>query len=144
MAAFEPKATVIAGMPVVSTAMETEVIAGPPAWIALGSGTGVLVIGVFGIGAVCLTLYGAGLLFATGQLAIGMIAFGQVGVGFTTFVGQLGPAVVIAIGQAVAGIFAFGQGPLGRADSEAFLRELSRELNELLTPPIWRRAQPSQ
>ena len=92
-------------------------------------GKGVLVLGA-GVGVVAITLYGAGVLFATGQIAVGGIAIGQAGAGFSFFLGQLGGAFT-ALGQVVGGVLARGQGYLGK-DGGEFLKELSAELNELL------------
>ncbi|HJK89624.1 MAG TPA: hypothetical protein RMH85_05530 [Polyangiaceae bacterium LLY-WYZ-15_(1-7)] len=97
-------------------------------WISMG-GKGVLVLGA-GVGVVAITLYGAGVLFATGQIAVGGIAIGQAGAGFSFFLGQLGGAFT-ALGQVVGGVLARGQGYLGK-DGGEFLKELSAELNELL------------
>ena len=115
--------------------MPTLGIAHPdPCWIQLGGGSGVLVVGIGGFGIVSLTIYGAGLLFATGQLAAGGIALGQVGVGISAFVGQAGGGLV-ALGQLVIGAVVAGQVPIGIRGAE-FFEQLSGELVELLS---WRR-----
>ena len=127
----------IAGMPVVCLGdaesdmdPDTNPIGSNACWLTLGAGTGVVVVGIGGFGVVSLTLYGVGLLFATGQLAAGGIAFGQAGFGLSFFLGQAGVAPV-AMGQVVGGGLVKGQGALG-ADGGPFLQELSREVNALL------------
>ena len=66
--------TEVLGMQVVSAGNFDQ-----PAWLCVGGGAGVLVVGVGGVGVVSITLYGAGLLFATGQLAVGLLCIAQLG-----------------------------------------------------------------
>ena len=107
----------------------TRVMSSEPAWLALGTGVGVLMVGMGGVGVVAITLYGAGLLFATGQLAVGLVAMGQVGFGLILWLGQLGGAFVTA-GQMVGGRLAWGQGQLG-SDGSAFFMQLHEDLTDL-------------
>jgi hypothetical protein len=122
--------TVVLGMPVTNAASTD------PAWISVG-GAGVIVIGA-GYGVVAFTLYGAGLLFATGQLAVGLVAFGQLVVGVLFFLGQLGLGIAGA-GQVAVGVSVVGQGQLGW-DGETFLKRLSSDLDDALC--VWRRRRP--
>ena len=64
------------------------------AWLTIGAGTGVLVVGAGGAGLVTFTLYGAGLLFGTGQVTAGLICMGQAGLGLVLFLGQAGTGLV--------------------------------------------------
>ena len=121
----------VLGMPVV------EVEGGGPAWIAVG-GSGVLCLGV-GVGVVSLTIYGAGILFATGQLAVGLICFAQLGVGLVFACVQVG-AGLTGIGQGIAGGLVTGQGTVGR-DGEEFLRALDRDVENALRLPFSARPQ---
>ncbi len=100
-----------------------------PAWLTLGSGTGVLIVGMGGMGVVAITLYGAGLLFATGQLAIGLLAMGQVGFGLILWLGQAGGGIAAA-GPVVGGGLAWGQGLLGK-DGSTFFKRLNEDFNDL-------------
>ena len=100
-----------------------------PAWLSLGTGIGVLMVGMGGVGVVSITLYGAGLLFATGQLAVGLVAMGQVGFGIILWLGQLGGAF-IAAGQLAGGRLAWGQGHFG-GDGEEFFKLLNEDLSDL-------------
>lgn len=104
---------------------------GEPAWIAMG-GVGVIVLGV-GFGVVAFTLYGAGVLFATGQLAGGLIAFGQLAVGLLFFVAQLGFGIA-GVGQLAVGGLVAGQVPVG-FDGKAFLRRMEQDFTRMLT--LW-------
>lgn len=119
--------SIILGMPITGAGNSD------PAWIAMG-GAGVIVLGA-GYGIVAFTLYGAGLLFATGQLAVGLVAFGQLVVGVVFYMGQLGLGLVGA-GQVAVGVSVVGQGQLGW-DGETFLRRLSSDLDDVLL--VWRR-----
>lgn len=110
------------GMPVVAVGGEE------PAWIAL-SGVGVIVLGA-GFGVVAFTLYGAGVLFATGQLAAGLFAFGQLAAGLVCFVAQLGFGAS-GVGQLAIGGLVWGQAPVG-LDGEEFLKQMNRDVSELL------------
>lgn len=101
-----------------------------PAWLTLGMGTGVLVVGGGGVGVVAITAYGAGILFATGQLSAGLIAFGQLGFGLILFLGQVG-AGTIAAGQAVGGGLVWAQGGLGYSGKE-FIKELNTDIADLM------------
>lgn len=109
----------------------TAIGSGEPAWIALG-GVGVIVLGA-GFGVVAFTLYGAGVLFATGQLAGGLIAFGQLAVGLLFFVAQLGFGFT-GMGQLAVGGLVAGQVQVG-FDGAAFLRRMERDVDALLT--LW-------
>ena len=122
---------VVLGLPVV------DVAGGGPAWISVG-GTGVLCLGA-GFGVVSLTIYGAGVLFATGQLAVGLICFAQVGIGLVFACVQVG-AGLTGIGQGIAGGLVAGQGSVGR-DGEEFLRALDRDVEEALRLPFTVRPQ---
>jgi hypothetical protein len=102
------------------------------AWLQMG-GPGVIVIGA-GWGLVAFTIYGAGVFFATGQLAAGLFAFGQVAFGFLFYLAQLGLGISGA-GQVAIGVAVVGQGPLGW-DGEAFLTRMSKDLDDLLR--VWR------
>jgi hypothetical protein len=112
------------GMPVVGFASDA------PAILQVGAGTGVMVVGVGGFGIVCITLYGAGVLFATGQLSAGLLSIGQLSVGVIFLFGQVGGGF-IAFGQLVFGGLTGGQVPVG-FDGKAFLRELNAELSRVL------------
>lgn len=100
-----------------------------PAWLSLGSGYGVLMVGLGGAGVVAITLYGAGIVFATGQLAVGLMAAGQVGFGVVLWLGQAGGAFTAA-GQVVGGGLVWGQGQLGK-DGEPFFKALHEDLSDL-------------
>ena len=127
----------IANLPVVCWG-ESETLC----WLTIGAGTGILVVGIGGVGVVCLTLYGAGILFASGQVAAGGIALGQGGIGVTMFIGQAGGAFT-ALGQVAVGAIADGQGALGVAGIPFFTR-LNVELNQILTPgPLPKHALPA-
>jgi len=111
-----------------------------PCWLQLGfptengseaePPTGVLVVGLGGVGVVMIGLYGVGLLFATGQLAAGLITVCQVGVGLVFFLGQLAFGLT-GLGQLAIGGLVAGQGRLGM-DGEAFLRQLDRDVSQAL------------
>lgn len=120
----------IAGMPPVCAA------AVEPCWLAFGGGNGVLVVGLAGVGLVSLTLYGAGVFFATGQLAAGLLAIGQAGVGVIGWIGQVG-AGATGIGQLIFGWLVRGQLPIGM-DGKVFqtmlLRQLGSALGRIGTP----------
>ncbi len=105
-------------------------IDGGPAWLSVGAGVGVLVVGLAGAGVVSFTLYGAGLLFSTGQLTVGLIALGQLGVGLILFLGQVGGGLVGA-GQAVGGGLVWGQGSLG-FDGKTFIQDLNADVTDLM------------
>lgn len=112
------------GVPIVSMAE------GDWAWLTIGAGTGVLVVGVGGAGLVAFTLYGAGLLFGTGQVTAGLICMGQAGLGLVLFLGQAGTGLVCA-GQVVIGGLGWGQGRLAM-DGEAFIKKLDNDITDLL------------
>ena len=112
------------GAPVVSLAE------GGWAWLSLGAGTGVLVIGVGGAGLVTFTLAGAGLFFGTGQITAGMMCMGQAGLGIVLFLGQAGTGLVGA-GQVVIGLLGWAQGRAAK-DGEEFIRKLNDDVNDLL------------
>lgn len=116
----------IANLPVVCWGDSQET----PCWLTIGAGMGVLVVGIGGVGVVCLTLYGAGILFASGQVAAGGIALAQGGVGFSMFIGQAGGAFT-ALGQISVGVIADGQGALG-VTGLPFFAQLNYELNQIL------------
>ena len=101
-----------------------------PCWLTIGAGMGVLVVGLGGVGVVCLTLYGAGILFASGQIAAGGIAVAQGGVGFSMVIGQAGGGFT-ALGQVAIGVIADGPGALG-VTGLPFFAQLNYELNQIL------------
>ena len=118
----------VLGLPVTNVADENT-----PAWIAFG-GVGVLCLGA-GVGVVSFTLYGGGVLFATGQITAGLICIGQLGVGVVFACVQVG-AGLTGIGQGIAGGLVGGQGTLG-FDGDEFLEQLDKDVSELLR--VWRR-----
>ena len=127
-------ATQVLGMPVLGVA--TEQIC----WLSIGTGFGVLFVGVAGAGIVAVALAaGGGLLFGTGQLSCGLIAIGQLAIGITFTLGQLGVGLT-GLGQRMIGGLVQGQVGLGK-DGEGFLGQLKKDLNELLALP--RRAAPA-
>ncbi len=99
-----------------------------PCLLVLGIGVGGVVVGV-GAGLVALTWGGAGLLFATGQIALGAITFGQVGVALTFFAGQAGVGLT-GIAQGVLGMETVSP---GNASGKEFLTRLNRELGQILS-----------
>ena len=121
----EPE-TLVFGWPVIAHGMS-----GGPAWLALGGGDGVLVVGIAGRGLVVLGVAGLGLLFATGQLAAGLLTIGQGGIGLFGFLGQLGGGFA-SLAQLAVGVVVRGQVALGPIDGKAFFAETSRELAALL------------
>lgn len=104
-----------------------------PCWLVVGTGQGVLVIGAAGVGLVALTLYGAGLFFATGQLAAGLLAIGQLGFGVLGWIGQVGVGLT-GRGQLIGGLLVDGQAALGSTDS-GFGGRLSRDVKAVLAAP---------
>ena len=124
--AWQQPESVVLGLPAV--ALGTHV---GPAWLALGGGKGVLVVGVAGSGLVVLGVGGLGLFFATGQLAVGLLAVGQVGIGLVGFLGQLGGGFS-SVAQLAMGVVVRGQVALGPVDGKAFFAEASAELRALL------------
>lgn len=106
-----------------------------PAWLQLGGAPslapGVLTVGLGGIGIVTYGLYGAGVLFATGQVAVGLFAIGQLAIGVVFVICQLG-AGLSGIGQVLGGGLVVGQGTLG-GDGKKFLERLNRDVNVLLS-----------
>jgi hypothetical protein len=123
-----PSGASVAGMPVACTG-NSEAVA--PCWIALG-GFGVIVVGM-GAGLVEIGIFGAGVLFATGQLSLGLIAFGQLALGPIFYCGQVGVGLV-GMGQGGLGVLKIGQGDTS-GEGRRFLDQLSGELNELLAFP---------
>jgi hypothetical protein len=115
----------VLGLPVVAVGTSD------PAWLAVGTGQGILVVGIGGVGVVTFGFYGAGILFATGQGAIGLFAIGQLAVGVVFVICQLGVGLS-GIGQVLAGGLVVGQGTLG-ADGEPYLRRLNEDVNGLLS-----------
>lgn len=102
-------------------------------WLAWGSGgRGVLVVAAGGLGVVSLTIYGAGVLFASGQLALGGIVLGQAGFGLSFSLSQLAVAFA-ARGQLAIGVIVEGQGQLG-IDGTDFFAQTADELTELIKP----------
>ena len=104
------------------------------AWLSI-FGAGVLVIGG-GAGVVSIGIYGAGILFATGQLAVGLVAMGQLGLGLLLYLGQLGVGLQVG-----------GQGGLGwrrwiqdNNRDEAYFRSMWAEIAEVLS--LWRKKIP--
>jgi hypothetical protein len=119
--------TYVLGMPAVAWGT-TE-----PAWLQFG-GAGVVVVGA-GYGFVAFTMYGAGIFFATGQIAGGLFAFGQVAVGVLFYLAQLGFGAS-GVGQLAIGGLVVGQGPLG-FDGEKFLTRMNKDIDDLLR--VWKR-----
>ncbi|MEO0326778.1 MAG: hypothetical protein AAF447_27800 [Myxococcota bacterium] len=101
------------------------------AWLALGGGQGVLVVGLGGTGLVVVGVAGLGLFFAVGQLAVGLLTLGQVGLGLVGFLGQLGGGFA-SLAQLAVGVVVQGQATLGPVDGKGFFAETSRELGALL------------
>jgi len=99
-----------------------------PCWIT-GGGFGVLALGA-GVGVVAIGLYGAGLLFATGQLAAGLLVVGQLAIGVVGFLGQVATGLV-GMGQGGVGALTVTQGG-DNAEGKAFLKQLSAEMGEAL------------
>ena len=91
---------------------------------------GRVVVGLTGVGLVSLTLYGAGVFFATGQLAAGLLAIGQAGVGLIGWIGQVG-AGTTGVGQLIVGWLVRGQLPIGK-DGKAFQTMMLRQLHAAL------------
>ena len=126
----------IAGMPVVCVPgadgpSNPEAVLGlAPCWFAFGGGKALVVVGLAGAGLVCITLYGVGILFATGQLALGGLAIGQAGAGIIGWIGQVG-AGLTGVGQLIFGVYVQGQLPIG-ANGGAFHAALSRQLQSTL------------
>ena len=112
--------TKVLGFPVVGI--------GDFSWLTVVGGSGVLVVGLFGVGGVCITLYGAGVLFATGQVAVGLLALGQVGLGLIMWFGQVGFGTV-AVAQGAFGAIVLGQ-VQATNNAEAFFKRLNEELQE--------------
>ncbi len=117
--------THVLGIPVVSLGE------GDFAWLSVGAGTGVLVVGAAGVGVVVFGFIGAGVLFGTGQAACGLIAFGQAAVGLVLVLGQLGLGLVGA-GQVIIGGLGWAQGRLA-FDGEEFLQKLNADFNRTLS-----------
>lgn len=115
----------VAGMPVACIGRPH------PCWIAV-TGTGVIVLGA-GAGVVEFGLYGAGILFGTGQLCVGLIAMGQLGLGLVLFAGQVGGGL-LSFGQGVTGWLSVRQGGQQR-DGRDFLAALRADLHDLFA---WR------
>jgi len=109
------------GLPLVGVGADVPVI------LAIG-GIGVLCLG-FGAGLVCIGFGGAGVLFATGQVAGGLITLAQGGVGITFFAGQAGTGLIGA-GQGVLGIEVWSQ---DHPDGKPLVQELDRDLAETLS-----------
>ncbi|HLM74460.1 MAG TPA: hypothetical protein VK459_17260 [Polyangiaceae bacterium] len=106
---------------------------GEVCWLSLGTGFGVLFVGLAGAGVVALGLGGGGgLLFGTGQLSCGLIAMGQLAIGVVFTLGQLGVGMA-ALGQVVLGGFVKGQAALGK-DGGAFLSQLNQDIDRVLWP----------
>jgi hypothetical protein len=99
-----------------------------PCWLTFG-GFGAISIGM-GVGLVCYSWVGIGILFGVGQATCGLIAFGQLAVGPIFFCGQLGVGMT-GLGQVSIGGRVIGQGELG-ASGSAFLRDLNTRLDGLL------------
>jgi hypothetical protein len=97
-------------------------------WIAMG-GKGVIVLGA-GFGLVEYGLYGAGALFACGQVAGGLLAFGQLAVGPIFVCGQL-VFGMLGLGQVFVGGWGIGQGKLAK-DGMALLKHLDEDLDDVL------------
>jgi hypothetical protein len=112
----------VMGMPVVS-------LSGTTGWLTIGGGAGVLMVGFGGVGLVTFTLYGAGLLFGTGQATAGSICMGQAGLGLVAFLGQAGTGLVGA-GQVIVGGLGWAQGRLA-FDGKEFILGLNADLDDL-------------
>lgn len=118
--------TEVLGMPVLGVASERL------CWLSLGTGYGVLFVGLVGAGVVAITVAaGAGLLFGIGQAAAGMMVVGQLGLGLTFALAQLGIGAT-GYGQLIAGILVRGQLGIGK-DGAAFLKQLDKDLDGLLS-----------
>jgi hypothetical protein len=117
--------TRVLGMPL------TGITPDEPCILTLGGGVGVIVVGV-GVGVVAFTMYGAGILFATGQVVAGCIAFGQAGIGLVFFGGQVG-AGVTGVGQGILGVHTVMD---DKGRGKPFLVELNRDLGKILKPTI--------
>ena len=100
-----------------------------PCWISLG-GVGVIVLGI-GIGIVEFGIFGAGLLFGSGQVAGGLIAMGQAGIGLVLFAGQAGVGLT-GVGQGMFGWITAYQGGEKR-DGKRFLEDLNEDANDLFS-----------
>lgn len=99
-----------------------------PCWIGVGA-YAVIALGA-GVGMIELGMYGAGVLFATGQLAGGLIAMGQLAIGVVGFLGQVATGMVGAA-QGGLGWLTVTQGG-DNDEGKAFLKQLSAELDETL------------
>ncbi len=125
----------VLGMPVLGVAepfdgmQVSDVVEAGPAWLQVGMGTGVLVVGIGGAGVVTYSVYGVGVLFATGQAAAGLFAIGQFALGLFLVICQFG-AGLTGIGQGVAGVRVAG-GTLG-GDGKALLRRLQDDAEKIL------------
>jgi hypothetical protein len=117
----------VLGMPVIGDSDDFD----RPAWLQVGGGTGVLVVGIGGAGVVTYGLYGAGVLFATGQAAVGLFAIGQLAFGLVFVICQMG-AAMSGVGQGIVGVQVSGQGTLG-GDGDAFLTRLNADAERILS-----------
>ncbi len=119
-----PGSQPVLGMPVLGVGDQD------PAWLQVGGGTGVLVVGIGGAGVVTYGLYGLGVLFATGQAAAGLFAIGQLAFGLIFVICQMGAALT-GVGQGIVGVQVAGQGTLG-GDGEEFLTRLQDDAEKVL------------
>ncbi len=117
-----------AGMPAMCVSPDASVTC----WLTIGSGMGVLFVGLFGAGLVCIGYITGGILFGMGQVAIGGICLAQAGIGGSFFFGQAGGALT-ALGQVVVGMISKGQASAG-FDAEAHLAEVAADLKRYLSP----------
>lgn len=123
----------VAGMPMVCVGSKH------PCWIAIG-GYGVVALGA-GVGVIEYGLYGAGILFGTGQVCAGLIAMGQVGVGLLLYLGQAGFGF-LGFGQGVGGWMTHYQGG-DKRDGREFGEEIRKDLRDLFafrstdSTPTW-------
>jgi hypothetical protein len=101
---------------------------GDPCWIGIGA-KAVIVLGG-GVGVIEIGLYGAGILFATGQLAGGLLAVGQLAIGVVGFLGQVATGMV-GMAQGGVGWITVTQGG-DNEDGKAFFKRLSADLEEAL------------
>jgi hypothetical protein len=126
----------LAGYPLVSIAQEDA-----RGVIAIGqTAYGVVVLAQGGGGVITFAQGGVGVLFGLGQGIVGLIAFCQIGIGLLFILAQLGGGV-FCLGQVVVGYAGAGQGAAVKRGIEV-LKELDREVGELLARPRLRGAEP--
>jgi hypothetical protein len=119
--------TQVLGIPVLGVGTETI------CWLSIGTGFGVLFVGLAGAGVVAIGLAGGGgLLFGSGQLSCGLIALGQLAVGVVFTLAQLGVGMA-GLGQLILGGLVKGQVGVGK-DGGAFLSRLNQDIDRVLWP----------